>query len=104
MLGGIIKYVETASGVSNTLAFSMMFLEEGFWPIKIMPSYVQTIAKILSLYYFNEGLRQALILNNYQAVLLPFINIGFLTAVFVALAKSGKNLKNKLDFKFENGK
>ena len=41
----------------------MMFLSRTYFPLEIMPSYLQTFAKILPLTYFSEGLRYAMIYN-----------------------------------------
>ncbi len=44
---GFIKDVEAASAVGNAIAFPMMFLSGTFFPLELMPSYLQTISKAL---------------------------------------------------------
>lgn len=86
ILGGIIKDVEAASGAGNAIAFPMMFLSGAFWPIEMMPSYMQSIAKCLPLYYFHDGLRNIMILDNLSGAYLPFLVMGTLAAVFIGIA------------------
>lgn len=86
VLGGVIKDVETAYGVSNSIAFPLMFLSGAFWPVDIMPSYLQSIAKILPLYYFHQGLRELLIFKNAEQAYIPFIVMISIAIIFITLA------------------
>ncbi|MEM2203695.1 MAG: ABC transporter permease [Sulfolobales archaeon] len=85
-LGGLVKDVEAATALGNTIAFPMMFLSGSFWPLEIMPGYMQQIAQTLPLYYFSEGLRQTLILQKPEAALTPFIILATLSAIFILAA------------------
>ena len=56
LIAGILKDIEAVSGASNALALPMMFLSGAFWPLAMMPYYMQYIAKILPLTYFIDAL------------------------------------------------
>jgi len=56
LIAGILKDIEAVSGASNALALPMMFLSGAFWPLEMMPYYMQYIAKILPLTYFIDAL------------------------------------------------
>lgn len=86
ILGGVIKDVEAASGAGSAIAFPMMFLSGAFWPIEMMPSYMQSIAKCLPLYYFHDGLRNIMILDNLSQAKVPFLVMGTLAVVFIGIA------------------
>lgn len=63
ILSGLVKDVEAASAIGNMIAFPMMFLSGTYFPLEIMPSYLQSFARVLPLTYFSEGLRYAMIYN-----------------------------------------
>ena len=86
VLGGLIKDVEAASGAGNAIAFPMMFLSGAFWPIEMMPEYLQTVAKLLPLHYFHEGLRQLMIFDNAEKSVTAFVVLGAFAVVFIAVA------------------
>jgi ABC-2 type transport system permease protein len=86
ILGGLIKDVEAATGAGNAIAFPMMFLSGAFWPLDLMPDFMQTVAKSLPLYYYHEGLRQIMIYQNPQASLIPFLVMGVMAIIFILLA------------------
>lgn len=77
-VSGLVSDVEAASGLGNAIAFPMMFLSGTFWPIDIMPQFMQLIAKALPLTYFADSLRDSMLLQNYSAAI---FNTG-ITAVF----------------------
>lgn len=86
VLGGSIKSVEAASAAGNAIAYPMMFLSGAFWPVEIMPGFMQTVARGTPLYYFHDGLRQVMIYQNPAQALLPFLILGVLAAAFIYLA------------------
>jgi ABC-2 type transport system permease protein len=85
VLSGVIKDVEAASGAANAIAFPMMFLSGAFWPVEMMPSYMQTIAKALPLYYFHDGLRELMIFGNLSKAVVPFLIMGVLAVAFIGI-------------------
>lgn len=76
IIGTSVRSAEAASALGNAIAFPMMFLSGAFWPIEIMPSYLQLVAKLLPLYYFHEGLRQIMIFQNLSGALPSFAILG----------------------------
>lgn len=84
-LAGLVSDPEAAAGLGNAIAFPMMFLSGTFWPIDIMPSYLQAAAKVLPLTYFADGLRASMVLNNASSALMNLeITLAF-AVVFIAI-------------------
>ena len=77
-----VKDEETADSAGGAITFPMMFLAGTFFPLEIMPPFLQIIAKILPLYYVNEGLRDAMILGDRAGALFNSIVI-FIFAIIV---------------------
>jgi len=86
VMGSLIKDVEAATAAGNLVAFPMMFLSGAFWPLEIMPEFLQTVAKAMPLYYFHQGLRQTLIFGNPVGALTSFIVLGVLLLAFTIMA------------------
>ena len=76
---------ESATAAANFIMFPMMFLSGSFFPLELMPGFLQTIARILPLYYVNEGLRAAMVLADYGAALRDAATIGTFAAVAFVL-------------------
>jgi ABC-2 type transport system permease protein len=88
LVGTISKNTETASVVGNVITFPMMFLSGTFFPIALMPTYLQTLAHVLPLFYIIDGLNGVMIYSNYTQVTLDLIVVAGLTIIaFVAAAK-----------------
>jgi ABC-2 type transport system permease protein len=85
-LAGLVKDPEAASGLGNAIAFPMMFLSGTFFPIDIMPSALQSLAQVLPLTYFSEGLRDAMVVGNTSATL---VNLGITSALALAFIAIG---------------
>jgi ABC-2 type transport system permease protein len=84
ILARVAKEAESATAAANFIMFPMMFLSGSFFPLEMMPGFLQTIAKILPLYYVNEGLRAAMVSVDHTAALRCAAMIGvFATVVFV---------------------
>jgi len=85
----LVKDAQSAAAVSNIITFPMMFLSGSFFPVEQMPNFLKVVAKVLPLYYVNESLRAAMILNDWQAaatngaVILVFAIIVFTLGVFL---------------------
>jgi ABC-2 type transport system permease protein len=82
MLTPLAKEAESASAVANAVLFPMMFLSGTFFPVEMMPSFLQRVAKVLPLYYVNEALRAAMIFADGAAAL----RCGGILAAFAAAA------------------
>jgi len=85
LLAGLVKDPEAANGLGNAIAFPMMFLSGSFWPLDIMPSYLQTVARALPLFYFSDGLRASMVTGNTSIALSDFAVIGVLAVAFILL-------------------
>ena len=88
LVGTISKSTETASVVGNVITFPMMFLSGTFFPISLMPTYLQAFAHVLPLFYIVDGLNGVMIYNNYTQVALDLAVVAVITIIaFVAAAK-----------------
>jgi len=84
ILTRVASEAESATAAANFIMFPMMFLSGSFFPLEMMPGFLQTIARILPLYYVNEGLRASMILVDHTAALRYSAMIGtFAIVVFV---------------------
>ncbi len=61
---------ESAALAANVIFFPMLFLSGVFYPISVMPGYLQTVAYLLPLTYFNLTLKSILLYNSIGPVLL----------------------------------
>ncbi len=95
LLSGLIKDVEAASAIGNAIAFPMMFLSGAYWPIEFMPDYMQTIAKVLPLTYFSDGLRSAMIYKYPEGIITNTIIVAVLAAIFIILGSLMTKWKEK---------
>jgi ABC-2 type transport system permease protein len=85
LLAGLVKDQEAANGIGNAVAFPMMFLSGSFWPVDIMPPFMQSIARVLPLTYFSDGLRASLILQNSSMALFNLGVVAALAVLFITL-------------------
>lgn len=85
LLTPFAKEAESASAVANAFLFPMMFLSGTFFPVEMMPAFLQTFAKLLPLYYVNEALRATMIFTD-DAATLRYVGVAtaFAAVVFVA--------------------
>jgi len=84
ILTRFVKEAQSAAAAANAISFPMMFLSGSFFPIELMPSFLQTLAKTLPLYYVNEGLRAAMIFEDNASALHSAVIIGaFASVVFI---------------------
>jgi ABC-2 type transport system permease protein len=95
LLSGLVKDVEAASAIGNAIAFPMMFLSGTYFPVEIMPSYLQTVAKVLPLTYFSEGLRYAMIYKYAEGIYVNLAIVGVLAVGFIVLGSLVTRWKEK---------
>ena len=70
--------------MNNVIIFPMMLLSGSFFPLELMPGFLQTFAKALPLYYVNEGLRAAMVFQDHATALTYSAIIGtFAAMVFI---------------------
>jgi ABC-2 type transport system permease protein len=86
LVGTVAKNPETAGVIGNIVTFPMMFLSGTFFPMDIMPSYLQTIAHALPLFYVTEGLNNVMVYNNIPNTLVDIAVLGIITLVIFVLA------------------
>jgi ABC-2 type transport system permease protein len=88
LVGTVTKSVESASVLGNIITFPMMFLSGTFFPISLMPGYLQTVAHGLPLFYVIEGLNNVMTYGNIPSALIDIAVVTVITVVvFVAAAK-----------------
>jgi ABC-2 type transport system permease protein len=84
ILTRVANEAESATAAANFIMFPMMFLSGSFFPLEMMPGFLQTIARGLPLYYVNEGLRASMVVVDNMAALRYCAVIGvFAIGVFV---------------------
>ena len=81
ILTRVANEAESAAAAANFIMFPMMFLAGSFFPIEMMPGFLQRIARILPLYYVNEGLRASMVSVDNTAALRYAATIGVFAAV-----------------------
>jgi ABC-2 type transport system permease protein len=88
LVGTVTKNPETAGVIGNIVTFPMMFLAGTFFPISIMPPYLQGIAHALPLYCIIEGLNAVMVFANFTQALIDLTVVAVITVVlFVVAAK-----------------
>jgi ABC-2 type transport system permease protein len=84
ILTRVAKEAESAVAAANVIMFPMMFLSGSFFPLEMMPGFLQTFARMLPLYYVNEGLRASMVFVDNMTSLRSSAIIGvFATVVFI---------------------
>lgn len=80
-----VKEAQSAEAAGNAIMFPMMFLAGTFFPLEMMPEFLQKIALILPLYYVNEGLRSSMVTLNFSQAWLYAAVIGIFGVVIFIL-------------------
>jgi ABC-2 type transport system permease protein len=86
LVGTVTKNPETAGVIGNIVTFPMMFLAGTFFPISIMPQYLQSIAHVLPLYYIVEGLNNVMVYANYTGAMIDLAVVAIITVIIFAAA------------------
>ena len=86
LVGTVTKNPETAGVIGNIVTFPMMFLSGTFFPISIMPQYLQNIAHVLPLFYVIEGLNNVMVYSNYIGAIIDLGIIAVITVVIFTAA------------------
>jgi len=94
-LSGFIKDVEAASAIGNAIAFPMMFLSGTYFPLEMMPSYIQMISKVMPLTYFSEGLRYSMLYKYPEGIYFNMAIVAVLAVVFIILGSLVTRWKEK---------
>ncbi len=64
-----VKGSDAADAAGNAITFPMMFLSGTFFPLEMMPDFLQQIARVLPLTYLNNGLRDSMVYGNVTSAL-----------------------------------
>jgi ABC-2 type transport system permease protein len=86
LVGTVSKSTETASVVGNLITFPMMFLAGTFFPISLMPMYLQYFSHVLPLFYIIDGLNGVMIYSNYAQAAIDLVIVTAITIVFFVAA------------------
>jgi len=86
-LGSLVTGSDAATSLGMAIALPMMFVSGVFWELDLMPEYLQTIATFTPIFHFHHGLRQLMVLDTTQGVVVPFavLGIGAVLALVVAV-------------------
>ncbi|MCW4024280.1 MAG: ABC transporter permease [Candidatus Bathyarchaeota archaeon] len=86
LVGTVTKNPETAGVIGNAVTFPMMFLSGTFFPLSMMPDYLQNFAHVLPLYYIVDGLNNVMVYSNIPGALLDIGVTLIIPAVIFAAA------------------
>jgi ABC-2 type transport system permease protein len=86
LVGTVSRNTETAGVVGNLITFPMMFLSGTFFPISLMPAYLQSFAHVLPLFYIIDGLTGVMIYSNYVQAAIDLAVVAVITMVFFLAA------------------
>jgi ABC-2 type transport system permease protein len=96
ILTRVANEAESAAAAANFIMYPMMFLSGSFFPLEMMPGFLQTIAKVLPLYYVNEGLRASMVFVDntaalrYSAMIAVFAIVVFVLGINTTKWEEGK--------------
>ncbi|MFO8110766.1 MAG: ABC transporter permease [Thermoplasmata archaeon] len=85
LISRFVNEEETADSAAGAITFPQMFLAGTFFPLEVMPGYLREIARVLPLYYVNEGLRDAMIYENWSGAITNTAVIFIIAAVLFVL-------------------
>jgi len=95
LIAGSLKDPEAASGLGNAISFPMMFLSGTYFPLTMMPSYLQSLTRFLPLFYFQDGLKAAMVTGNTTTALFDLAVIAVLAFAFILLGSFATRWKEK---------
>ena len=75
--------------------FPLMFLPGTYFPLEMIPSYLQTISKALPLIFFSESLKHAMIYKNPEGVYLKIAIVAVFSVVFIIIGSLVTRWKEK---------
>ncbi len=85
LISRFVNEEETADSAAGAVTFPQMFLAGTFFPLEVMPGYLQSFARVLPLYYVNEGLRDAMIYENWSSAMINTSVIFIIAAVLFVI-------------------
>jgi ABC-2 type transport system permease protein len=94
LIGGVVKEADAVSALGNLLSFPQMFLSGAFWPMELMPSFMQQVAQLVPLYHFHNALRSTLIMSNPEPAAASLAVVVATTVLAVCLAIAATRWKD----------
>ncbi len=85
ILARFVRDPTAADASANAIAFPMMFLSGTFFPIEMYPDFLKSVAQILPLTYFNNGLRAAMVDNQPDIAITNTIIVVILAVIFIVI-------------------
>ncbi|MGZ8527574.1 MAG: ABC transporter permease [Candidatus Limnocylindrales bacterium] len=61
VIASLAKTEDAANGMTSAVQFPLMFLSGTFFPITVMPDFLQSVARFLPLTYLSDALRQVMV-------------------------------------------
>jgi ABC-2 type transport system permease protein len=95
LIGVAVKEPESSAAVANAIGFPMMFLSGAFFQLEAMPSYMQAIAAVMPLTYFNNGLRDTMVYSNTASSVFNLAVLLVLGVLFFVLASKLMSWKER---------
>ncbi|HUI86743.1 MAG TPA: ABC transporter permease [Nitrososphaerales archaeon] len=86
LVGTASNSPDSAAVVGNLVTFPMMFLSGTFFPISIMPMWLQTVAHVFPLFYVVEGLNNVMTYRNFGPATIDLAVIFVIAIVIFGLA------------------
>ena len=86
ILGGLTIWVKNIGETAPLIQSITMFFCGVYFPIAVLPEYLQPISKVIPFYYFVEGLRLSLVPETPTSTIVEYVIIlVFLSVLFVVL-------------------
>jgi ABC-2 type transport system permease protein len=95
LIGVAVKEPESSAALANAIGFPMMFLSGAFFELQSMPTYMQAIAAVMPLTYFNNGLRDTMVFGNTGSALVNLAVLLVIGLLFFLLASRLMSWKEK---------
>ncbi len=86
LAGTVARTPESAAIIGNIITFPMMFLSGTFFAVSLFPPWLQSVAKILPLYYVIDGMNQVMLFANTTRALTDLAVVMIIAVVFFLLA------------------
>ncbi|MFD5565651.1 ABC transporter permease [Kitasatospora griseola] len=84
VVGTLANTPEAVAAIANCVMVPMAFLSGAFYPIDLMPGWLQGLSRALPLRYFDEGVTDAV--GGRGGIALPFLDCAALTGFTLAFA------------------
>ena len=86
LIGTVASSIETASLVGNAVGLPMMMLTGTFFPITMLPDYLQKGVQFLPLYYFVKGMGDLMVASKPEDAIVNLVILAGLAAIFFVVA------------------